>query len=180
MRVKIHASRSSETALFLYLYWTKPNTKPMEKALILLFIFFLSISSFAQKVKIKDNIATVDGVEYVKWEKRAMSTEAYVSNLTTGEEEISMMYLDYYDPTSISNSNPKGRVVWIEVYFLTLDIRCEVDSRTHKGLVKMLYQSNIYVNGVLNEENAQKFVKRYGMRYSENRPGTDVNIIINN
>mgnify|MGYP001394367376 CR=1 FL=1 len=69
---------------------------------------------------------------------------------------------------------------WVELYFPSLDLRCEVNSATRKGLINLLIQHKIYVDGDLNEENVQKLVKRYGMRFSENRPNGNVKIIINN
>jgi hypothetical protein len=152
----------------------------MKNILLLIFLSLITLSGIAQKVKIKDNIAYVDGEAYLNWEKRSMANEASIMGINSSEEEVSMMYLNYSDPTKVSNSNPEGKVRWVEVNFLTLDLKCEVATRTHKGLAKLLYQSNIYVDGVLNEANATKFVKKYGMKFSDNRPGGNVNIIINN
>lgn len=152
----------------------------MKKSYLLLLLLLTSTISFAQKVKIKDDIAKVDGTEYLNYEKRTMGNEVSISGLQAGEEEISAMWLNYSDPNRISDSNPEGKVRWIEVNFLTLDMKCELSSRGNKGLVKLLYQSDIYVDGVLNAKNVDKFVRKYGMRFSENRPGNNVNIIINN
>jgi len=152
----------------------------MKMKLAILVLALISVNvSIAQKVKIKDNIATVDGEAFLNWEKRAMGSEASISGVNSDEEEISAMYLDYIDNSKITSSNPEGKVRWIEIYFPTLDIKCEVTSRTHKGLAKMIYQSNLYVDGVLNPTNAERFVKKYGMKFSDNRPNKAVNININ-
>ena len=148
---------------------------------ILLSTFCISNSAIAQKakVKIKDGIATVDGDPYLKWTK-ITSVEASLSSLTVDDEEIAAIWRNYPDPARVSEANPKGLVRWVELYFPTLDLRCEVRSASRKELVKILIQHKIYVDGNLNEENVQKLVNRQGMRYSESRPNGNVKVIINN
>lgn len=148
---------------------------------ILLSTFFIFNQANAQKtkVKIKDGSATVDGEKYIKW-KKISSVEASLSSLLIDEEEIAASWLNYPDPARVSDANPKGLVRWVELYFPSLDLRCEVQSSTRKGLVKLLIQHKIYVDGSLSQENVLKLVKRQGMRFSENKPNGSVNIIINN
>lgn len=148
---------------------------------IFLSFFFISFQANAQKtkIKIKDGIASVDGKPYLKW-KKINSVEASISSLNVDEEEIAASWLNYPDPARVSDSNPKGLVRWIELYFPTLDLRCEVGSASRKGLINLLIRHNIYVDGHLNEENVNKLVKRYGMKFSENRPNGNVKVIINN
>lgn len=148
---------------------------------LLLGSVFISNVAYAQKakVKIKDGIAKVDGSPYLKW-KKINNIEASLSGLTSEEEEIVATWRSYIDPNQVSQSNPKGTVGWIELYFPELDLRCEVDNATRKQLVKLLIQHNIYENDKLNEENVQKLVNRYGMRISANRPNGTINVIINN
>ena len=152
----------------------------MKKILFLFALFTITFSGFAQKVKIKDGIANVDGNAYVKWEKRMAGNEVAISGLNATEEEVSVMYESYKDPNEITQSNPEGKVRWVEFNFLTLDLKCEISSRGHKGLVKLLYLNKVFVDGALNVANAEKFVKKYGTKFSDNRPGNNVNIIINN
>lgn len=148
---------------------------------LLLSTLFISIQANAQKtkVKIKNGIASVDGKPYLKW-KKINSVEASLSSLKSDEEEIAATWLNYSDPAQVSDANPKGLVRWIELYFPTLDLRCEVRSSTRKELVKLLVQHEIYRDEELNQENVEKLVKRYGMRFSENRPTGSVKVIINN
>lgn len=145
--------------------------------LLLLCLFFLSGTVFAQKVKIKDEIATVDGVDYVKWVKKR-GTEITVLALNSDVELIFVQYLSYADPSKISKSNPEGKVRWIELNFLEQSLICEVSSLSQKGLVKLLLDNKIFVDGELNVTNVEKFVAKYGARFSENRPASV--IIINN
>ena len=148
---------------------------------LLLSTLFISNQANAQKmkVKIKDGIATVDGTPYLNW-KKINSVEASIYSLKLNEEEIAAIWLNYPDPARVSEANPKGSVRWVELYFPTLDLRCEVRSSSRKEIVKLLIQHEIYVDGDLNEENVEKLVKRQGMRFSENRPNGNVKVIINN
>ncbi|MFT5780026.1 MAG: hypothetical protein ACI837_002987 [Crocinitomicaceae bacterium] len=143
----------------------------MKTSLLLLGILLITFQGISQKVKIKDDIASVNGEEYMKWEKGPMGMEASIMALGSESDEIFISYQDYIDRNKISKSNPEGKVRWIELNFLTLGLKCEVASRTHKGLAKLIYQNEIYLDGALNRENAQNLVTKYGMKFT---------IIINN
>lgn len=153
----------------------------MKKILMITVVFIVSISSFGQKVKIKNDVAQVDGEPYVEFTTITFGSDYSIKHVNSTEQEISILYLDYVDPSRATKGNPEGKVRWIEVSFLTLNLKCEVDSRTRKGFVKMIYQSNIYVDGKLNPDNVQKFVNKYGTKFSDNRPQNgNTTIIINN
>lgn len=144
------------------------------------FLVTLSGTALSQKIKIKDNVATVDAVPFLKWDKRNM-VEISIMGINSTEEEIYAMWLDYSDPTKITKSNPEGKVRWIELNFLTLNKKCEIDSRGQNGLVKFIYENKIYVDNALSAENVDKVIAKYGMRFTQNRPGGgNVNIYINN
>jgi len=152
----------------------------MKNIILLLFVATLSINSFAQKIKFKNEIATVDGTPYVKWIKQSMGNEVSISSLSSDEEEIFMTYQGYKDPNQITNGNPEGSVKWVELNFLTLGKKCEIPPRMHKGVVKYLLANKIYVDGVLNEKNVDKLILKYGTKYSDDKPNKNINIIINN
>jgi hypothetical protein len=90
------------------------------------------------------------------------------------------MYLNYTDPNQVTDSNPQGKVRWVEINFVELNMKCEVSSRTQKGLVRLIYENDLYADGKLDLEKVQRFVNKYGMRFSGNRPSNNVNVIINN
>jgi hypothetical protein len=128
-----------------------------------------------QKVKIKNEIATVDGVDYVQWKRDFASNSASVYALGSGDELIFIRWLDYN--TSAQN-DPATRVSWVELKFLKQNISCEINSRGQKALVQFLLENDLIVNGQLNEEAAQLVVQKFGSNFSANRP--DSVIIINN
>lgn len=144
------------------------------KRLIFL-LFLLPTFVFAQKVVIKDDVAIVDGDPYLHYERKNMSNEASVKGWNSENEELYIMFRDYIDPTRASNSNPEGKVRWVEFNFVGLGKICEVESRTHKGLVKIIYENKLFENGTLNPAAVDRIVQKYGTSYTDNRP---VNIII--
>ncbi len=151
------------------------------KSLLLIFTIFTTFSVCSQKIKIDDNTAYVDGIAWVKYEKKNMANDASVMGLESQSEEIFIMFQNYADPNNISKANPEGKVRWMEINFLTLGIKCEIANDTHKGIVKLLADNKIYKDGVLNAENAALLVKKYGTRFSDYRPRNgNVNIIIQN
>ena len=147
---------------------------------LILSTLFITNQAYAQKakIKIKDGYALVDGEQYVKWDNRS-GVEVSIQGLNAEGEEIVALWLNYPHPARVSDANPKGLVNWVELYFPTLDLRCEIESSSRKNVIQWLLDHNIYVDGELNAENVEKLVKRQGMRYSESRPNR-VNVIINN
>ncbi len=144
-----------------------------------LFLIPFTITAQKSKIKIKNGIVTVDEKPFLKW-IRISSVEASISGLEADEEEIFATWRNYPDPSRASKDDPKGLLHYIELYFPTLDLRCEINSiGTRKNLVNFLILNKIYVNGTFNEENVVKLVKKYGTKFSDNQPKGNV-IIINN
>lgn len=148
------------------------------KIILLLFSILAGFGLLAQKINFDEEIAYVDAEPYIKYEKKNMANEASVQGLTAEGEEIYVSFQSYTNPNLISKSNPEGKERWMEINFLTLGIHCEISNRTHKGVVKLLYENNIYVNGLFNPENAEKMVRKFGTKFTDNKPG-GVTIIIN-
>lgn len=148
--------------------------------LLLFFALGLIHSVNAQKVKIDDDIAYVDDVEYCKYVRKNMANEADIKGMNADRDEIFMSFQSYIDPNEVSKSNPEGKVRWIELNFLELGIKCEVQSNTHKWIVKLLWENNIFVDGKLDPEAARRIVSKYGTRFTDNRRNGNINIIINN
>ncbi|MFT5820160.1 MAG: hypothetical protein ACI8ZM_001394 [Crocinitomix sp.] len=152
----------------------------MYKILVILCLLTFSANSFSQKIKIKDDIATVDGEAFLNFDYTVSENSITISSLTANDDEIYATYLDYNDPKNVTSSNPQGTVRWIELNFLTLGLKCEVDSHTKKSLVKFIIKHKLYVDGFLNKANVTTLISKFGMRYSENRPNGNVTVIINN
>ncbi len=151
----------------------------MKTFFLLLFFTFLTSTFFAQKIKFKDDKVTVDGVEYLKWNKQGNS-DFSISALNVENEEIFVRWMSYKDPNQITKSNPEGYVRWIELNFLVMDVKCEIGGQSKKSLIKVLIANKLYVDGSFNPDNASLMVKKFGTNFSQNRPNGNVNIIINN
>ncbi|MDB3907349.1 hypothetical protein N9355_07740 [Crocinitomicaceae bacterium] len=146
-------------------------------ALLLLFLGFFVNESLAQKEKIKINneIATVDGVDFVQMKRDYVANAISIHELGSGEEVIFMRFLEYNTST---NNDPSTKVSWVELNFLNQNQICEINTRGQKGLVRFLKENNLIVNGELNTEAITKVIRKYGTNFSDNRP--DSVIIINN
>ena len=151
----------------------------MYKIIGILCLFTFSISGFSQKIKIKDDIATVDGTPFLHFNYSMSENSITISGIESDHDEIYATYLDYNDPKQATSSNPNGTVRWIELNFLTLDLKCEVDSQSKKMLVKLIIKHKLYEGGALNVANVNTLISKFGMRFTENRPN-GVTVIINN
>jgi len=153
----------------------------MKKLLFTLAAVAFSTTILAQKVKIKDNLVTVDKAPYLMIEKQMLGTDVSLFNFHTNELEISALHRSYNDHRYITASNPEGTVRWIQVTFVSINVTCEVAARTNKGLIKSLYLNKVYnSDGTFNEEAARRFANKYGSNFSKNMPGNGTTIIINN
>ena len=152
----------------------------MKKLFFLFCIMLFSSAGFSQKIKMKDDVASVDGVPFLHFTTITFGSDYSIRHINSEEAEISILYLSYNDPKKVTNGNPDGKVSWIEVSFLNYGLKCEVQNMTRKGFTKLIYLSNIHVDGIINEENVNKFVSKYGTKFSDNRPDGNTTIIINN
>ena len=71
----------------------------------------------AQKVKIKDNIATIDDETFLNVDRRNMGNEISIKHVNSENEEIFIAYISYKDPKQITKANPEGYVRWLDFYF---------------------------------------------------------------
>ena len=142
------------------------------KSMFLCGFFLTAFNANCQKVKIKNEVATVDGTEYLSIVTKALMSQISMFELESTSEVIFAQFFDYSDPSEVSSGNPQGKVRWIEIKFVTLDLTCEISSRGLKALIKELYVNDIFVNGLLNEEGVKKMVQKYGTSFSDNRPAT--------
>lgn len=150
----------------------------MKKLGFIVILILLSSLSFSQKVKTKNDTAYVDEKPYIIWKTAKAGNEISVFGLESNQEELFISYLYYDDPAKVTSNNKTGRVYFIELNFLTLKKKCEIDRCTQNALVKLLLDNKIYVDGVFNADNAEILIQKYGTRYSDNKPN-NINININ-
>lgn len=114
--------------------------------------------SFAQKakIKIKDRIATVDGVPYLK-----------VSDCGTYDEDCSISNLSGKELVSIDNlKDPRAAGMFMRITFKGLNTT--IEARTSMwGVVEMLYGYNVVDEaGNLVPEQVKLLLKKYGNNIS--------------
>jgi hypothetical protein len=130
--------------------------KPIKIILLLAVITLFSQFSFAQKVKIKDNIAYVDDKPYVK-----------VSDCGIFKEECSISNLDGKEIIFIDSlTDPRRPGSYFRVVFIGLNTTIEI-KQLMKPFVETLYKNNVVgADGKLNPESVKTMLEKYGNNIS--------------
>ncbi|MEZ4801611.1 MAG: hypothetical protein R2797_02480 [Gelidibacter sp.] len=137
------------------------------------FLFILlAFNVNAQKIKIKKDVAQVDGVEYLKIEK-INPTKYFVSTLD-GNEILSINLESFGTGKYNQGYGPRTEIMhwYSEIKFLNneeIGDVFEVDEGRLKNIVEMFYNSNIIVDGQLSTENAKRMIEKYSENVSERR-----------
>lgn len=130
----------------------------MKRTLILFGLFIFIIHSiFAQNIVIKDNIATIDGTEYIKVVKKN-SNDYIIFDLVSDAEILQIKTKKVYN-TILKKHSKLPNVFFIDlnknVGFEAVDIKNKYD------LVKFLYDYKlVFLNGAINTEWVIDFFKR--------------------
>jgi hypothetical protein len=155
------------------------------KRLVLLLAITLSATAFGQKQKITvdDDTVKVDGIAYCILDKSPGLGFDFTVKSLEGTELFFMQFLEFNNPTKISNSNKSGRVTYFEVTFFNDKQKCEVDSEGgKKSVAKWIVQNNLVQDGAVNQEAENKVVLINGMKFTQERQslGGGTTVIINN
>ncbi len=148
------------------------------KTLIILLTstLLLSVSTFAQKVKIKKDIATVEGVEYADLSDCNGQTCTIKSLM--GENILVMHWESFEKPNPIKR-NPKSKAPYhptvTERYsiikFFGSDIEFESKLLSKKHILRELYNDNVIdSSGKVSNENVEVFMKKHARDISSKRP----------
>lgn len=126
------------------------------KSVLFLVAFAIGTTVNAQEVKIKKEIASVDGKEYVRVGDCGMfAKECYISNLE-GDQLILIKPLD----------DPRTPGTYFQVTFVESGIKVEI-KKTIKPFIKMLYENKIVTEeGKLNLQRVKSFSEKYGNQIS--------------
>lgn len=169
----------------------------MNKSILIIFLFFISSASFAQKVKEKKGQIFVDKKEilFIEKVKLAGNVDFIVKDLS-GKDLINFVMKDYYDPDKVvtktdshgNKSTTRGSTVsYYEIHFVGLEGYCESGyiMPTTKGVAKFVVKNKLAdaETGAVDLENAQKFITRIGKEESRRRDeinGNKVIVIQNN
>lgn len=118
--------------------------------------FAIGTTVNAQEVKIKKEIASVDGKEYVRVGDCGMfAKECYISNLE-GDQLILIKPLD----------DPRTPGTYFQVTFIGTNTKVEV-KKTIKPFIKMLFENKIVTeDGRLNFDRVKILSEKYGNQIS--------------
>ena len=132
---------------------------------LLLFIV-LSFSSFAQDIKLKKGEIIVDDSIWLNYRDcGAFESTCSLLNLKN-EEIIFIKFATVQDDDAVSLSNLKGTVGYVQISFLGLKKKIEIQKR-QKDCIKILYNSKVVnIDGSLNEEKVDLLFEKYGKGFS--------------
>ena len=130
-------------------------------------ILLVSYQGFAQKIKLKDHIVTVDDVAWLKYQDCGSFDRTCSLQNMNNEELIFFKFINIEGAEPTSQSNPKGNLAYVQVKFLGFNKLFEIQ-KTQKNIIQLLYNAKV-VNekGELDEEKAAILVEKYGTEFSD-------------
>ena len=142
-------------------------------------MLIVSCLAFGQKVKIKKDIAYVDGKEYVKVLPDPAARICYNITSLNGNDLFYLKYNTYNDPMQVDyKTNPDGSVGYFEVlsadldtvYFETFLTGCLMGCDRRENIVKMLFASKaVKDDGTIDLAKLEILSKKVGFEYSRKR-----------
>lgn len=149
------------------------------KKVLFLSIFSASVSLFAQEVKMKKGIVTVDDKEWAKYEGCGMFDAD--CSILKGDNEIAFVINKVNDPSTATRYSTNTDVAWSEVKFIGLNTVFEIKD-SPKGIAKILFKGGVFDDqGNFVQDKIARLVEKHGTPYSNkyyNNNGATV--IINN
>lgn len=126
------------------------------KSVLFLMFFAIGTTVNAQEVKIKKEIASIDGKEYVRVGDCGMfAKECFISNLE-GDQLILIKPME--DLRTLGT--------YFQVTFIESGTKVEI-KKTIKPFIKMLYENKIVTeDGKLNPQRVKTFSEKYGNQIS--------------
>ena len=129
------------------------------KKIILIITVLISINSYSQKIKLKNEKVLIDGVEILSYKKVPSYNEIYFYDLNTNEEVI-FIKLDNNGTFHYDDDN------FIKIFFAKTNTKIETKSLKYgfKGeetLKKLFFDGVIEKSGDINYEKLQSFSEKY-------------------
>lgn len=150
----------------------------MKKVLFGLALIIASLSS-GQKIKIKKDIVSVDGKEYVKVSKDPVADDCYNIMSLDGKDLFYLKFNTYKDPKEVDYKyNKMGIVSYFEVmsadlntvYFETDLTHCLMGCENTDNFVKMIYGGRVLKeDGSIDMNRLEILSKKAGFEYSKKR-----------
>ncbi|MFC7347161.1 hypothetical protein ACFQO9_10575 [Chryseobacterium zhengzhouense] len=139
------------------------------KKILLGALLIVSCFAFGQKIKIKDNIALVDGKNYVKVIEDNSVKHGFDIETLNGEKIFYLKHVRYEDARERKASNPQGTVIYVEVFSSDLNTKY-FETFNVKEFIKILFNANILdKDSNINTAELETISKKIGSEYSKRR-----------
>lgn len=153
------------------------------KYMLITFSILFSTALFAQKQKITvdEDTIKVDGTSYAIIEKKSGMVYDFTIKSMSGTPLMYWQFQEFNNPNKVSSSNPHGRVTYFQVTFFNDKQQCEANPvATKKGIAKMIVESELISNQLINQEAENNFVLIQGSKFSDEKKTVNGTVIIIN
>ncbi|MGI4870145.1 MAG: hypothetical protein ACRYFX_03085 [Janthinobacterium lividum] len=147
----------------------------------------LATSAFAQKIKVENDLVTVDGQPYARIEKDGcgmmdLDCSYHVKSLQN-QQLFTVKQVIFNDPGQISASNPEGRTLYLQYIFTASRTTAETSFPATLHLraldvARKVYQAHLLKEGTLDAEVADTFVLDKGTPFSQRRREINPQVIV--
>ena len=143
---------------------------------VCLFVLITQIS-WAQNVEIQNNLVKIDKKKWSILEKKGCETPedfcAYIFyDLKKKDFLIAANVFTYHQPATIDNPQSNEIFYYLNLSFNGFERTAEIDfsNQNMAAVIALLHQEKLIVNGKLNAEQVQQFIKKEGTKYSDKNP----------
>jgi len=127
--------------------------------------------SFSQKVKVKKDVIYVEGMEYMTFDRQMEGGNFIFTFYNMEGEEIIYADMDsYFDPSSVSESNPEGTVGFYHVKFEGInnsEFEMAVPVNMKKKMASTLYKAKVINKDQVDVDRALKLASRKGTPHTD-------------
>lgn len=159
----------------------------MKKLLFIFSMLLFATAISAQNVRVARNKIVVDGEEIASIERlgcRAANPQCihYIRN-SDGKLLITVVELDFSDPTEVTQFNPTGMVRYLRFSFADDRGNAEILNPAMLNtrpidVARVVAASRLIDDNGLNESEVRNFIQAHGMRFSEKERELDRSRII--
>lgn len=134
----------------------------------ILILFFVTLSSVSQEIKLKKEQVLVDGNAWLKYKGCGFfSADCSLKLLSNNEEIIFIEIIKIPGAEPITQSNKDGNLTYFEIKFLGVNKTIELLD-TYKNIIEIIYNSKcVNEDGSFNEDKLKRLVEKYGTKFSD-------------
>ena len=159
----------------------------MKSLYYLLALSALATTASAQKIKVENELITVDGQPYARIEQDGcglMDVDCvyYIKSLQN-KRLFAVKQQAFNDPALVSAASPQGHTIYLQYIFTATKTTAETSFPATLHLraldvARKVYKAHLLKDGELDPQMAEDFVTTNGTTYSERRRGLNQPVII--